>query len=134
MFLEILFFYHLYVLFEIDFLIFGIVFKRIILSWTENDIIWYRDAYIYGFDQFWLFESFKLLSFSRFVTNLFFEFWTLLFNDMNLSGPEIYINWYREAYIYVIDRFQNFWKCSMFVIFHHFRGSQLRAFWICRFF
>ena len=55
----------------------------------------------------------------------FFKKWKSFFSDMIVSRPEIDNIWYREAYIYVFDQFQNLWFGLIFVIFIIFGGLDL---------
>ena len=67
------------------------------------------------------FEIRKCDNFQHFSKIQFSTFWTMFFNHMNFSGPEIDIIWYREAYIYVLHQFQKF---PFFFDFHHFLSKK----------
>ena len=74
--------------------------------------------YVFNFHYF-------VLHFSRFFEMFVFQMFAIIFQAYEFSRPEIDIIKYGEAYIYVFDQFSNFRKCSIFVIFHHFRWSNL---------
>ena len=54
---------------------------------------------------FEIFEHLEFLQFSDFFKKSVFQIWNMIFQSYEFSEPEINIIWYREAYIYVFDRF-----------------------------